>query len=133
MWTWQTPSLIYIVASSNRGLKTITDTFEKGLPKAILVHDCWKAHFRIQAKNHQICLAHLRRELNYFKEQRKECWTHEFEKLLRKSIKLKKKIIENPDKRYYVHIRQIKKALTNYCWPKSMIDIKKPKHSKTEW
>lgn len=109
MWTWQTPILTYIVASPNRGINTIVDTFEKGFPLATLVHDCWKPHFNIPAKNHQLCLAHLRRELNFFIEQRKECWSYEFETLLRKALRVKRKITENPNKEYHWHIQQIKK------------------------
>ena len=108
MWTWQTPSLTYIAASDNRGVKTIHDHFENGFPQATLLHDCWRAHFTIPAKTHQICLAHLRRELNYFIEQRKECWSYEFEKLLRKAIKLKRKIIQNPNDSFSRQIQQIK-------------------------
>lgn len=110
MWTWQTPSLTYMAASSNRGIKTITDTFENGLPLSTIVHDCWRAHFNIAAKNHQLCLAHLRRELNYFIEQRKERWSYDFENLLRKAIRLKRKIIKYPHEDYQVHIEQIKKS-----------------------
>jgi transposase len=109
MWTWQTPQLTYIVASSNRGTKTIKDNFENGFPMSTLVHDCWKPHFNIRAKDHQICLAHLRRELNFFIEQRKECWSYEFETLLRKALRVKSKINENPNQEYHYHIREIKK------------------------
>ena len=118
MWTWQTPSLTYIVASYNRGIKTIIDTFEKGLPLATLVHDCWRSHFNIKAKNHQLCLAHLRRELNYFIEKRKECWSYKFEKLLCKSLKLKKLIIEYPHYDYKYHIQQINKSADKLLYTK---------------
>lgn len=58
MWTWQSPALTYIVASNNRGTKTITDNFKNGFPLSTLLHDCWKPHFNIPAKNHQLCIAH---------------------------------------------------------------------------
>ena len=49
IWTWQTPQLTYIAASQNRGYQTIESEFESGLPQTILVHDCWKAHFKTPA------------------------------------------------------------------------------------
>ena len=110
MWTWQTPKLTYIAASSNRGIQTIKENFAKGFPLATLVHDCWKPHFNIPAKNHQLCIAHLRRDLNFFIEQRKECWSYKFERLLRKALKLKSKILDNPSKNYEQQIQQIQKS-----------------------
>lgn len=110
MWTWQSPALTYIVASNNRGTKTITDNFKYGFPLSTLVHDCWKPHFNIPAKNHQLCIAHLRRELNYFIEQRNECWSYEFEKLLRKALNLKKKINQLPIHNYQQCVQQIQKC-----------------------
>lgn len=110
MWTWQSPLLTYIVASNNRAGKTITDNFKNGFPLSTLVHDCWKPHFNIPAKNHQLCLAHLRRELNFFIEQRKERWSYEFEKLLRKALRFKKKISNNPHQNYQRQVQQLQKS-----------------------
>lgn len=90
IWTWQNDNLTYLKVSDNRGGKTISDEFSDKL-KPILVHDCWPAQFN-SAETHQICLAHLLRELNYFIEKKAEDWSGKLKKLFQKSISLKKKM-----------------------------------------
>jgi len=66
-WTWQSKLATYIAASQNRGTATIIDHSEGISDKAVLVHDCWKAHFQTSVGLHQLCAAHLVRELNLWK------------------------------------------------------------------
>lgn len=70
-WTWQSRLATYIAFSGNRGTATINDNFVDGFKNAVLVHDCWKSHFETKVQAHQICTAHLLRELNFFKERYK--------------------------------------------------------------
>ncbi len=93
-WTWQNDTLIYIVCAASRGFKTIAGAFENGLPNAVLIHDRWPSHFQMDAKAHQICTAHLLRELNYLNELYKnKCnWTIAFRSLLQDAIQLKKEL-----------------------------------------
>ena len=91
-WTWQNDSLTFIVPSQSRGYITIEQVFENGLPNAILQHDRWAAHFQCTAENHQICMAHLQRELNYLEEIYNHKWIVEFKNLIDKAIKLKSKL-----------------------------------------
>lgn len=93
-WTWQNDTLTYIVCAASRGFKTIKESFERGLPNATLIHDRWPCHFQMDAKAHQICTAHLLRELNYINELYKDkcTWAHEFKKLLQDAIKLKNEL-----------------------------------------
>ena len=86
--------LTYIVCAASRGFKTIQDVFENGLPNATLVHDRWPCHFQTNAKAHQICTAHLLRELNYINELYKDTcvWAKEFKALLTQAINLKKEL-----------------------------------------
>lgn len=90
-WTWQNKKLTFIAASENRGFKTIEANFGQGLVQTILVHDCWKSHFKTGA-NHQICLAHLLRELQYFMEKHEDPWAARFEKTLKKAIVTEKQM-----------------------------------------
>jgi transposase len=62
-WTWQSKLSTYVVFSKNRGIATIETNFPKGFQDAVLVHDCWASHFQTQCKTHQLCIAHLLREL----------------------------------------------------------------------
>lgn len=93
-WTWQNDALTYIVCAASRGFKTIQDVFENGLPNATLIHDRWPSHFQTNAKAHQICIAHLLRDLNYINELYKDkcIWAKEFKALLQEAINLKKEL-----------------------------------------
>lgn len=91
-WTWQNNKLTFIVHSDNRGFKTIHNTFENGLPNAVLQHDRWASHFQCVAKHHQICMAHILRELNYINELYHCDWSAQFKKLVIGAIQLKNKL-----------------------------------------
>jgi transposase len=97
MWTWQNNKLTYILSSDSRGFKTIEEAFEKGLPNAALVHDRWACHFQMHAKAHQICIAHLLRDLNYINDlyDKKCSWILNLKTLLQQAIQLKKEFGEN--------------------------------------
>jgi transposase len=92
MWTFQNNRLTWNHASGNRGYKTLEGQFPDGLENAVLVHDCWKSYFKVQAQNHQLCTAHLLRELNYLSEKYKQTWPLAFKEMLVKAIELKKKL-----------------------------------------
>lgn len=91
-WAWQGGSVTYISYSDDRGIATIDRNFPSGLPNAILVHDCWASHFRTGCRTHQLCVAHLLRELNFFIESQSSQWAVDFKKLLCHGLELKKKI-----------------------------------------
>ena len=93
-WTWQNDSLTYIVCAASRGFKTIQEAFENGLPNATLIHDRWPCYFQMNTKAHQICTAHLLREINYINELYKDkcLWAIAFKALLQDAILLKKEL-----------------------------------------
>uniref|UniRef100_UPI00084D0BCE IS66 family transposase n=1 Tax=Arcticibacter eurypsychrophilus TaxID=1434752 RepID=UPI00084D0BCE len=86
--TWQNEALTFIVQSQSRGYKTIAQTFPDGLPEIILVHDRWAAHFRCEASQHQICLAHLLRDLNYIAQIHQDDWSKSLKSVLKRAISL---------------------------------------------
>ena len=94
MWAWQNDLATFIAPSFNRGFATIQSNFEFGFFNAVLVHDCWKSHFQVHAENHQICIAHLLRELNYFVEVHKDPWAINFRQLLFDSLEIKHKMTQ---------------------------------------
>ena len=90
--TWQTSALTFIAPSFHRDYNTITNLFAHGLPQAVLVSDCWAAQIKTPARQHQICIAHLLRELKNF-QQALDCqWSAEVQTLLMEAIKLKKNL-----------------------------------------
>ncbi len=99
-WTWQNEEATFITITDNRGQKSIDSTFENGFENAALVHDCWACHFNTNAIAHQICIAHLLRDLNYLNELYNHKWSKAVKLLFQLALNLKKQM-KNPD--YYVH------------------------------
>lgn len=91
-WTWQNANNTLISLDSSRGFKAIEKVFPKGLPNSILVSDCWAAQLKTEAKGHQLCIAHLLRELNYFIQLYDDSWSKALRQLLLDAIKLKYEI-----------------------------------------
>ena len=88
--TWQTIGLTFIAASLNRGYKTIEQYFKDGFPLSIYVSDCWAAQLKVKALLHQICTAHLLRELRNFEDALSCKWSTAVKQLLLDAIALKK-------------------------------------------
>ncbi|MGB4576892.1 MAG: IS66 family transposase [Paludibacter sp.] len=100
MWAWQTPKLTYIHSDKSRGKLAIDNQFKNGLPKSILVTDRHSPYFNMNVAGHQICLAHILRELTFLTElDTKQTWTSELADLIREAIH-KRKIVswENIDR-----------------------------------
>jgi transposase len=91
-WTWQNRVMTYISFSTNRGFASIETNFTKGFQKAVLVHDCWSSHFKTLCKTHQLCTAHLLRELVFFEERYQSKWAKDFKNLIYKALDLKKNL-----------------------------------------
>lgn len=92
-WTWQSKWATFISYSANRGLATIEANFPTGFPNAVLVHDCWKSHFQTTALSHQLCTAHLLRELVYLEEKYQSSWVPDFKQILYQALELNKTML----------------------------------------
>jgi transposase len=88
-WTWQNNEATFITITDNRAQRSITETFGAGFENAVLVHDCWKSHFNTKALSHQICMAHLLRELNYLTERYNHKWSRICKTLFKTALSLK--------------------------------------------
>ena len=91
-WTWQNPNNTFITIDPGRGFKLIKRLFPEGLTNSVLVSDCWAAHLKTPAITHQLCIAHLLRELNFFIQLYDDRWAKNFKKLLLMALKLKSEI-----------------------------------------
>lgn len=91
-WTWQSKFTTYVVFSKNRGTATIDTNFPNGFKDTVLVHDCWASHFQTACRTHQLCIAHLLRELIFLEQRFKSNWATNFKKLLYDALKLKNKL-----------------------------------------
>ena len=84
--------MTYIAFSKNRGFASIENNFSNGFRKSVLVHDCWSSHFKTVCKTHQLCTAHLLRELVFFEERYQSKWATDFKTLIHKALELKKNL-----------------------------------------
>jgi hypothetical protein len=89
IWAWQNERLTWLRGTDNRGYKTIGESFPKGFANTVLVHDCWRGHFQTGVQTHQLCTAHLLRELNYLEERYDHRWPVRFRKFILDGIELK--------------------------------------------
>jgi transposase len=89
-WTWQNKRATFIAASTNRGTSTIDENMLGISQDAVLVHDCWKAHFQTPVNKHQLCTAHLERETRYLEQRYKVAWPVRFRIMLIEAGRLKK-------------------------------------------
>ena len=91
-WTWQNGRLAYIALSPTRGSAAVEENFPDGLPSSIPVHDCWNPQRNTPARAHQICLAHLLRDIRYLKERfPDQNWPIDIASLLADAIALSRK------------------------------------------
>lgn len=84
IWVWQNICNTFLVASPNRGSKTLNEVWENGLPKATLSSDRWAPQLKFPAGGHQLCLAHLMRDTIYLREKENHEFADKFKQLLSK-------------------------------------------------
>lgn len=95
IWTWQDLLNTFLIVSDNRGSAAVKEFFPDGLPNSILISDAWAAQLSTPAKGHQLCLAHMLRELNYFIELFPlNHWLENIKSLFLQAIRLKKEMTE---------------------------------------
>ncbi|GHV28237.1 hypothetical protein FACS1894176_10710 [Bacteroidia bacterium] len=90
-WSFQTDKLTYIYSDKSRGKVAIDKHFPNGLPNSYLVTDRHSSYFNMDVKGHQICIAHLLRELTCLHElEPKASWPDDMKKLLQEAIHKRK-------------------------------------------
>ena len=91
VWGFQTDKLTYLYHDPSRNRQAIGKHFPHGLPDSTLVTDRYTPYFSCDVKDHQICLAHLLRELNYLSElDKNQHWSSQLKKLLQEAIHKRK-------------------------------------------
>ncbi len=90
-WVWQTKNLTYIHSDKSRGKLAIDKQFLNGLPNTILVTDRHRSYFNMNVLGHQLCLAHILRELIFLTElDKSQSWSAELAELIRDAIHKRK-------------------------------------------
>lgn len=88
-WAWIAQTVYYtlLFRASGRGSKVLTDKFGDSLERMTAVTDRHSAYFALHFMNHQVCLAHLLRELQYLSELNTEQdWSEQIAGLFREAI-----------------------------------------------
>ncbi len=96
-WTWQNNEATFITITDNRAYRTIDKNFKNGFKNSVLIHDCWRSHFNTDALSHQMCMAHLLRDLNYLTDKYKHKWSIVCKLLFKSALDLK----NNMSKHHY--------------------------------
>ena len=88
-WAWIAQTVYYtlLFRANGRGSKELTDRFGDSLERMTAVTDRHSAYFALHFLNHQVCLAHLLRELQYLSElDTSQKWSEQVANLFREAI-----------------------------------------------
>ena len=97
-WTFQHKKATFISIHKNRGFNAIKEIMPEGLQNNILVTDCWSSYFKTDAAKHQLCTAHLLRELTHFEEKyQNETWASRMSQLITQALDLRRDNKETKD------------------------------------
>jgi len=97
-WTFQHKKATFISVHKNRGFNAIKEIMPEGLQNNILVSDCWSSYFKTDAAMHQLCTAHLLRELTHFEEKyQNDTWASRMSLLITKALDLRRDNKETKD------------------------------------
>jgi transposase len=83
-WVWQSPEASYYVVDKRRGYEVVKEHFTQSY-QGVLVHDCWSAQNNTPAGAHQLCHAHLVRNLQYAVDKERSVFAYRVQRLLLKS------------------------------------------------
>lgn len=90
-WFWcvQCPNFCYVFADESRGIKALEGhNIIPHLEGLTLYTDRHGTYFKLDVKNHQVCLAHLLRDLQYLNDLNKQQhWSADVQNLFREAIR----------------------------------------------
>jgi transposase len=129
IWVWQNVFYTFIVAAKSRGAETIANIWADKLANVILVTDRWAAQLKDAKKGHQICLAHLLRNIIFLGESEKHTFATQFKQLMLDVFSIRKQLIQlnNPYQFDQKEAKIIEKRLNDLL----IIDIDKDKYPLT--
>ena len=88
-WAWIAQTVYYtlLFRADSRGSKVLVEQFGDSLDRMTAVTDRHSAYFALHFLNHQVCLAHLLRELQYLSElNTTQKWSEKVANLFREAI-----------------------------------------------
>lgn len=97
-WSWIAQTIYYtlVFRAESRSGKVLDNMFGDALKNMTAVTDRHTAYFALNFINHQICLVHILREVQYLNElDQEQQWSRELQTLLQEAIHLRN---QNPEK-----------------------------------
>ena len=102
VWSFQTKLATYLAVNKSRAGTVVSDLFPNGFPESTLVSDRLALYFKVETKDHQVCLAHLLRNTTYISLYIPEIdWGNRMLCLLREAIHYRKENDVSQDKAEY--------------------------------
>jgi transposase len=83
-WVWQNAQASYYAISEHRDYQTVKDSFGE-IFQGTLIHDCYSAQNNTLAGWHQLCHAHLLRDLQFVVDTEHSIWAHQLQAFLIRS------------------------------------------------
>lgn len=90
---WQSPLASYFVIDPRRGYEVVKEHFSESY-QGVLCHDCWSAQNKTPAGAHQLCHAHLMRNVQYALDKERSVWAYRVQRVVGKSQRAREKIWE---------------------------------------
>jgi len=92
---WQSRWLTFIVAFQHRSYQVVEEYFPGGFVDSIFTSDCYASQLKTPAMEHQLCLAHLLRELKNFEKNLRSKWSGKLKEVLLQAWELKNRMTAN--------------------------------------
>jgi transposase len=92
-WVWQNAKASYYIISAHRDYQTVKDSFGEGYT-GCLIHDCYSAQNNTKACWHQLCHAHLLRDLQFVVDTEHSSWAYQLQRFLLRSQRARDHIWE---------------------------------------
>jgi len=83
-WVWQNAQASCYIISGHRDYNTVKDTFGEDY-SGCLIHDCYSAQNNTVAGWHQLCHAHLLRDLQFVVDTEHSVWAYQLQSFLLRS------------------------------------------------
>jgi transposase len=83
-WVWQNAKASFYIISKHRDYQTVADNFGENYTGCLL-HDCYSAQNNTKACWHQLCHAHLLRDLQFVIDTEHSIWAYRLQNFLTRS------------------------------------------------
>jgi transposase len=92
---WQNRWITFIVSFAHRSYEVVENYFPGGFLHSFYVSDCYAAQLKTTAKAHQLCIAHLLRELLRFEKHLRSKWSIKMKEVLCQALELKRQMTDD--------------------------------------